>query len=82
MRTKLIASAFALLLSLGLVACGGESAEVEGEGGLEGGTEQDDGGGLEGEGELEGEGGGGLEGESDMEGGDSESQDSEESSSS
>lgn len=81
MRTKLIASAFALLLSLGLVACGGESAEVEGEGGLEGGTEQDDGGGLEGEGELEGEGGG-LEGESDMEGGDTESQDSEESSSS
>lgn len=74
MRTKLIASAFALLLSLGLVACGGESAEVEGEGGLEGGTEQNDGGGLEGEGELEGD--------SDMEGGDTESQDSEESSSS
>lgn len=74
MRTKLIASAFALLLSLGTVACAGESAEVEGEGGLEGGTEQNDGGGLEGEGELEGE--------SDMEGGDMESEDSEESSSS
>lgn len=70
MRTKLIASAFALVLSLGMVACGGESAEVEGEGGLEGGTEQDDGG-LEGEGELEGDSEG-LEGESDMEGGDSE----------
>lgn len=74
MRTKLIASAFALLLAFGAVACD-ESAEVEGEGGLEGGTEQDDGG-LEGEGELEGDSNG-LEGENNMEGGDSEGGNSE-----